>query len=116
MGRKAGTVVGVNSCLVALVATESVSIAISWLLLPPEVGVDRHGHSINPFEFPFQLTGEQLVTPLLKNSSGKIFFIFHSHSWPLPRSACIKPFHTFLGDLHSHKRSRLFKRSFSNCR
>ena len=43
MGRKAGTEVGVNSCLVALIATESVSIALSWLLLPPEVGVNRHG-------------------------------------------------------------------------
>ena len=43
MGRKAGTEVGVNSCLVAFIATESVSIALSWLLLPPEVGVNRHG-------------------------------------------------------------------------
>ena len=43
MGRKAGTEVGVNSCLVPLIATESVSIALSWLLLPPEVGVNRHG-------------------------------------------------------------------------
>ena len=43
MGRKAGTEVGVNSCLVALIATESVSIALQWLLLPPEVGVNRHG-------------------------------------------------------------------------
>ena len=42
-GRKLGTEVGVNSCLVALIATESVSIALSWLLLPPEVGVNRHG-------------------------------------------------------------------------
>ena len=41
--RKLGTEVGVNSCLVALIATESVSIALSWLLLPPEVGVNRHG-------------------------------------------------------------------------
>ena len=46
MGRKAGTEVGVNSCLVALIATESVSIALQWLLLPPEVGVNRHGHII----------------------------------------------------------------------
>ena len=44
VGRKLGTEVGVNSCLVALIATESVSIALSWLLLPPEVGVNRHGH------------------------------------------------------------------------
>ena len=43
MGRKAGTEVGVNSCSVAFIATESVSIALSWLLLPPEVGVNRHG-------------------------------------------------------------------------
>ena len=43
MGRKAGTEVGVNCCLVALIATESVSIALQWLLLPPEVGVNRHG-------------------------------------------------------------------------
>ena len=44
MGRKTGTEVGVNSCLVALIATESpVSIALSWLLLPPEVGVSRPG-------------------------------------------------------------------------
>ena len=43
MGRKAGTEVGVNSCLVALIATESVSIALQWLLLPPEVGVNRYG-------------------------------------------------------------------------
>ena len=43
MGRKAGTEVGVNSCLVAFIATESVSIALSWLLLPPEVGINRHG-------------------------------------------------------------------------
>ena len=41
MGRKAGMEVGVNSCLVALIATESVSIALQWLLLPPEVGVNR---------------------------------------------------------------------------
>ena len=41
--RKLATEVGVNSCLVALIATESVSIALSWLLLPPEVGVNRHG-------------------------------------------------------------------------
>ena len=40
---KPGTEVGVNSCFVALIATESVSIAIPWLLLPPEVGVNRHG-------------------------------------------------------------------------
>ena len=43
VGRKVGTEVGVNSCLVALIATESVSIAFSWLLLPPEVGFNRHG-------------------------------------------------------------------------
>ena len=43
MGRKAGTEVGVNSCLMALIATKSVSIALLWLLLPPEVGVNRHG-------------------------------------------------------------------------
>ena len=34
--------VGVNSSFVALIATESVSIAVPWLLLPPEVGVNRH--------------------------------------------------------------------------
>ena len=39
---KPGTEVSVNSCFVALIATESVSIAIPWLLLPPEVGVNRH--------------------------------------------------------------------------
>ena len=44
MGRKLGTEVGVNSSFVALIATESVSIAIPWLLLRPEVGVNRHGH------------------------------------------------------------------------
>ena len=43
VGRKARTEVGVNSCLVALIATESVSIALSWLLFPPEVCVNRHG-------------------------------------------------------------------------
>ena len=48
MGRKFGTEVGVNSSFVALIATESVSIALSWLLLPPEVGVNRHG----PFPWP----------------------------------------------------------------
>ena len=48
MGRKAGTEVGVNSCLVALIATESVSIALQWLLLPPEVGVNRH-RSVKPY-------------------------------------------------------------------
>ena len=46
VGRKLGTEVGVNSCLVALVARESVSIALSWLLLPPEVGVNRHGQKL----------------------------------------------------------------------
>ena len=40
MGRKAGTEVGVNSCLVALIATKSVSIALQWLLLPLEFGVN----------------------------------------------------------------------------
>ena len=40
MGRKLGTD---NSCFVALIATESVSIAIPWPLLPLEVGVNRHG-------------------------------------------------------------------------
>ena len=30
----------------ALLATESVSIALSGLLLPPEVGVNRHSHLI----------------------------------------------------------------------
>ena len=35
-----------NSCFVALIATELVSIGIPWLLLPPEVGVNRHGHVI----------------------------------------------------------------------
>ena len=29
----------------ALIATESVSIAIPWLLLSPEVGVNRHGQN-----------------------------------------------------------------------
>ena len=43
MGRKLGTEVGVNSSFVALIPTESVSIAILWLLLPPKVGVNRHG-------------------------------------------------------------------------
>ena len=33
VGRKAGTDIGVNSCLVALIASETVSIALSWLLL-----------------------------------------------------------------------------------
>ena len=42
-GEKPGTEVGVNSSFVALITTESVSIAILWLLLPPEVGVNRHG-------------------------------------------------------------------------
>ena len=35
--------VGVNSSFVALIATESVSVAIPWPLLPLEVGVNRHG-------------------------------------------------------------------------
>ena len=43
-----------NSCFVALIATESVSTAIPWLLLPPEVGVNRHGlykiHSLSTGE------------------------------------------------------------------
>ena len=43
MGRKAGTEVGVNSCLVAVIATESVSIAVWWLLLPPS----RHRKSVS---------------------------------------------------------------------
>ena len=43
MGRKPGTEVGVNSSFVALIATESVSIAILWPILPPEVDVNRHG-------------------------------------------------------------------------
>ena len=34
---KPGTKVSVNSCFVALIATESVSIVIPWLLLPPQV-------------------------------------------------------------------------------
>ena len=38
--------VGVISCSVALIATESVSIVIPWLLLPPEVGVNRHGQNV----------------------------------------------------------------------
>ena len=42
-GGKPGTKVGVNNSFVALIATESVSIAIPWLLLPLEVGVNRHG-------------------------------------------------------------------------
>ena len=46
VGRKAGTEVGVNNCLVALIANESVSIALSRLLLPPEVGVNRHGQTL----------------------------------------------------------------------
>ena len=48
MGRKLGPgmEVGVNSSFVALIATESVSIAIPWPLLPPEVGVNRHGQVI----------------------------------------------------------------------
>ena len=37
---KPATEVGVNSCLVAVIATESVSIALLWLLLLPEVGVN----------------------------------------------------------------------------
>ena len=44
---KLGTEVGVNSSFVALIATESVSIAIPWLLLPPEVGVNRHGQFLS---------------------------------------------------------------------
>ena len=43
VGRKLGTEVGVNSCLVALIGTKSVSVALQWLLLPPEVSVNRHG-------------------------------------------------------------------------
>ena len=39
MGRKPGIDVSVNSCFVAFVATESVSIAISWRLLPPDNAV-----------------------------------------------------------------------------
>ena len=45
-GEKPGTEVGVNSSFVALIATESVSIAIPWLLFPSEVGVNRHGHNV----------------------------------------------------------------------
>ena len=48
MGKKLGMEVGVNSAFVALIATESVSIAIPWPLLPPEVGVNRHGLLIIP--------------------------------------------------------------------
>ena len=43
--REGGRWVGVNSCLVGLITTESVSITFLWLLLPPEVGVNRHGQS-----------------------------------------------------------------------
>ena len=43
MGGKLGTEVGVNNCFVTLIATESVSIAIPWPLLPLEVSVNRHG-------------------------------------------------------------------------
>ena len=43
IGRMLGTEVGINSSFVALIATELVSIAIPWLLLPLEVGVNRHG-------------------------------------------------------------------------
>ena len=43
MGRKLGKKVGVNSSFVALIATELVSIAIPWPLLPLEGGVNRHG-------------------------------------------------------------------------
>ena len=49
--REGGRWVGVNSCWVALIATESVSIAFLWLLLPPEVGVNRHGHTRNDFSW-----------------------------------------------------------------
>ena len=48
VGRKARTEVVVNSCLLAFIATESVSIAISFValwILPPEVGVNRHGQN-----------------------------------------------------------------------
>ena len=56
MGRKAGTEVSVNSCLLALIATKSVSIALSWLLLPPEVGVNRHGLQFIIVLIPCMLT------------------------------------------------------------
>ena len=54
-GRKLGTEVGVNSYLVALIATESVSIALSWLLLPPEVGVNRHSPFLMNFLYKLSL-------------------------------------------------------------
>ena len=47
------TEVSVNSSFVALIASESVSIVIPWLLLPPEVGVNRHGLVKSP---PWQFT------------------------------------------------------------
>ena len=58
MGRKPGTEVGVNSSFVALIATESVSIAIPWPLLPPEVGVNRHGQFVIGY---FTLTMIELI-------------------------------------------------------
>ena len=64
MGRKAGTEVGVNSCLVAFIATESVSIALSWLLLPPEVGVNRHGQKQKTISVHAE-TNEYLMSALM---------------------------------------------------
>ena len=49
---KPATEVGVSSCLVTLIATESVSTALLWLLSPPEVGINRHVPYMHKAHFP----------------------------------------------------------------
>ena len=64
-GRKLETEVGVNSCLVALIATETVSIALLWRLLPPEVGVNRHGlyNLVLPYASTFSICLTLTIAP-----------------------------------------------------
>ena len=79
MGGKLGTEVGVNSSFVALNATKSVSIAIPWPLLPPEVGVNRHGQifKFRPYESATEAVGDHhnhakyLTTETLKCNYGR---------------------------------------------
>ena len=78
MGRKAGTEVGVNSYLVALIATESVSIALSWLLLPPEVGVNRHG--LKKAVTSQDVVGADIVLWFLNPGGNHWTLMVHPHS------------------------------------
>ena len=55
----------IAACLVALISTESVSITLSWPLLPPEVRVNRHGQLPQNF-FPGVLVGNLQKFMLVK--------------------------------------------------